>query len=227
MDVKGNHIIDQELDLELDCQPPCCYTALRKDLDLRGAKTVVDLGAHAGSLSLIAARSGAELILAFEPVWFGDLIRNIRSNDLDNTILPFPVPIIRELEPTRVRFGRPGNNGTVSMYSRPDGDLPQIMTWGIPLWEILKLVPHIDYLKVDIEGAEYELFGEDEFTFKLGSRVGFLDLEIHEPVGSQNYMRKNLARLAPCWREHTSMHTGLRDLMSDIMGPDNIRFRGV
>ncbi len=136
---------------------------------------VMDVGAHIGSASLLAACRGAK-VYAYEPMAenFAILQKNIAENKLD--ITPFQMGV--GIRGTRVlRLGK--NQDCSSLYLLADGEEQvgeeQILV--VPLESALINIPQIDILKLDCEGAEWEIFPEIEAG--LHSKINMIVGEIH------------------------------------------------
>jgi len=148
---------------------------------------VLDIGAHIGGVSLYAAKHGASRVYAFEPAPqnYTLLCLNILANSMEGIIIPFPAAIGRLSRgepafPMTFRALRAGGNS--GMYSlQYKEDLPtagQVLVMDFE--ELLSRFPRIDYLKVDIEGGEYEIFDRSSSRLaQLLRRVVYLNLELH------------------------------------------------
>lgn len=158
---------------------------------------VVDIGANTGCVSLAAAAKGAQLVLAFEPeAWaYERLVKNVIRNRLTGIILPINAAVVSGIDghaivPIRTLHcsadGKVfGNGGQCGL--RYDADIPisnfargMTLRHAGRLAEWLSCRNHINYLKIDIEGYEFDLLRPDgPGQAFLGSSVEFLDLEIH------------------------------------------------
>jgi len=139
---------------------------------------VVDIGAHVGSLSLLAAKKGATRVLAYEanPMTFKMLMDLIKENKFESIIKAKNLAVVGNADKERTLYNREGGEDPTSCLINRWGDGSQeIRVKCINFKEILK--EKIDYLKLDIEGVEYELFAE--LTKEDLSQVRFLDLEVH------------------------------------------------
>lgn len=142
--------------------------------------TVIDLGAHQGSFSLLAAKKGARRVFAFEPDPgnFRILLDNIADNGFSGLI--FPIPLAIGPATGEAQLSRAEADGQIS-YMFDAAKYPPYITVPIFPFEALGLLlspgGQIDYLKIDTEGAEFT-FLTPEYDLILDS-TGFLDLEIH------------------------------------------------
>jgi len=162
---------------------------------------VIDVGAHIGSFAIYAASLGAKVI-AFEPatVNFDLLLRNIELNgyDKDHQDEPhlrgagrFPRYSIKTQKAGIMAFGgeqtlyiRQGNFGGCSFYAK--GILSEAVET-IPLgWIFDDLeTPRCDFLKIDCEGAEYDIWE----GFPYFDRVKRIALEYHRDPVRQEIMQ--------------------------------------
>jgi FkbM family methyltransferase len=142
--------------------------------------TVVDIGAHIGSLSLMAADRGAKQIVAVEPMSenFKNLIANINDNYFLDVITPINAMIVADASWERKLYCPMGAGGCCGMIVNQAGsfEIPPLIAFKYFLSEF----KHIDYLKIDIEGGEFEIFDQSQELEQLLMRVRFLDLEIHK-----------------------------------------------
>jgi len=141
-------------------------------------ETVLDIGAHVGVFTLKAIELGAKKVYAIEPTLdsYKKLINNIIDNNLGGKIIPLPFAITNKDYEVRIikHNGLPGQN---SLYYKTG---VEFLTSTISFTTLLKLVGHIDYCKIDIEGAEWEIFNfEDEELSGLIKNIGFLEIELH------------------------------------------------
>jgi FkbM family methyltransferase len=134
---------------------------------------VLDVGAYHGDLAIEADKLGGDLIVAVEAgfVNYWELLEIISTNG--NRIIPMYACVVKEIEHGRKFFER---GPTSSFYIEAEEfTLPP----QIPFVQLLGLFDHVDYLKIDIENTEHEIFdGSDRLRDAL-RMVRFLDLEIH------------------------------------------------
>ena len=140
--------------------------------------TVVDVGANVGILSLYAVSRGAARVYAYEPnaQSFAHLQRNIQQNRLDSVILPHRVAVT----------GRGGDVVKFPVESSAYGAiLPDDTTAGFELVPTTSLehimrdnhLDRVHLLKLDCEGAEYEIVGQT--PGEVWDRVDAVRLEYH------------------------------------------------
>jgi FkbM family methyltransferase len=172
-------------------------TCLERDYErdfipIRNGWTVLDVGAGLGDFSVCTARQCPDsLVYAFEPLpeSFQLLLENVEQNALGN-IRPFRLAVTGKTGSVALSTaaGVPEQARTVSVGAgRPDA-----LVDAITLDEAFERfgIGHCDFLKIDCEGAEYEmLFGTSEATLRRVSRIA---LEYHEGVAG--YGPTDLAR---------------------------------
>lgn len=142
-------------------------------------KTVVDIGAHVGCFSLYAAKLGAERVFAFEacPRNYYRLVENIVRNDMQGIIIPINMAAYREKYQT-IPMQKAGMNDGQYGVMNPDANN---VGFDVPTFDgdlIYCIAKDIDYMKIDIEGAEYD-FLTNSAMYSVLSNVNFLELELH------------------------------------------------
>ncbi len=149
--------------------------------------TVVDIGANVGFFTCRAATAAKHTrVVAVEPVsaYLAVLRRNVERNGLQNVrILPFAVS------------GTSGGKVTICVWYTPSGEpkthrpiLPDAKretetVTGMTLGDIFEAahVDHCNLLKIDVEGAEYELF--EGVSPETWARIERVVMETHEVPG--------------------------------------------
>lgn len=137
--------------------------------------TVVDIGANVGAFSVLAAKAGAKRVLAFEPEHgnYDRLLRNVEANRVRG------VECLRQAitdGATESVFltGSGGGARTVMTSSLPHGEAPTTT-----LRRVLSTIGGAEFLKMDIEGGEYEAFAA--CPVELLAHVVAIALEFHGP----------------------------------------------
>jgi|SRR3989344_2536866 len=162
---------------------------------LHRPKTIIDIGAYVGDFSIMAAKlfPGSN-IYAFEPApdSYHCLLVNILANSVTN-INPFSIAVTDKNG--QQQLFDPGPGGQRSLNPTPKSSKPfkvqtQTLSW---IFNSLK-ISTCDLLKMDSEGAEYEiLFSTPPDIFKKIKRIA---LEFHDrPFGDHNGLIELLSRL--------------------------------
>lgn len=128
----------------------------------------VDVGANIGYFSMLAARQKAKKVLAIEPIptTFDFLTKNIRHNNFGDIIKAFNVALGSEEGISKCVSSRGPKNHIEYEVDNIHAGLPVIearVTTLDNLQKNEKQTERIDFIKVDIEGYEYE--------FLMGARV--------------------------------------------------------
>lgn len=141
---------------------------------------VVDIGAHIGYFTYAAVAKGAKQVFAFEPTPcnFKNLVLNVTDDNLLGKVIPIPLALGGEF--TTMPIGRAGrNNGQHGLLLQQRFNGPNVARV-IPLRALAQMLPErIDYMKIDIEGAEFLAFDDVDATRDLMARVGYLEMELH------------------------------------------------
>lgn len=166
---------------------------LRRDYSRSGqvfrqGSTVVDVGANIGCFSLLAAQAVGQSgrVIAIEPEenTFRQLVRNIELNGL------------RNITPLKAAIGGRERTGTIhvdtnklftSLFKEVDGRLIEGEQQSTPMTTLQNLfrqqaIEDCDYLKLDCEGAEYEII--EAMSPELAQRVQQITMEVHDIPGA-------------------------------------------
>lgn len=161
-------------------------------------KTVVDVGAHIGSFSIVAASKGkAQNVYAIEPDFnnFYLLKKNIKLNKFGKIIHPINVALSDKngLEPLHYLKGL--NSGQRSLVYNTDVftkiDYVPTITFKT-LMSIIEDTP--DCLKMDIEAAEFKVLMKEE-NIDLLKRFTFIDIDIHSPANTDYFDENTVSGL--------------------------------
>lgn len=136
-------------------------------------RCVVDVGANIGVFSFFSIASGAKVVYAFEPnaSTFSKLVNNIRRAQTD-TIIPLNVAV-SDVSGGLVSITDFNESGHNSIYEKTGN---QVLT--ISLKDFLaNLQEQNIFLKVDCEGAEYDIF--KDLSVEDVKNVSTLVIEIH------------------------------------------------
>lgn len=148
----------------------------------------IDIGAHVGTVSVRARKSGFNTLYCYEPCL--DNFTKLKQNIL----YPSPEDGDVEIHLLNMAVGLPGNceftvfgindcnSGMRSGLYRNNQNRIKISTVpSISLCEVLQSHSAIQFLKVDTEGSEYDIFRPSPELEVSLSKVAYLDLEIHPP----------------------------------------------
>jgi FkbM family methyltransferase len=181
---------------------------LRSDPLPRGA-VVVDIGANLGMFSLhVAADHGAARVYAFEPFpeSYALLKRNAEHNHLD-AIVPIPLAIAGESGTRELHMQ--GRHGVHSLYGT-SGEAVRIecitLADAFARWNIQRC----DFLKLDCEGAEYEILLSAPAD--VYARIHRIALEYHDWITDHHHdelvRRLTAEGFAVTTRDHEASRTG-------------------
>ena len=134
---------------------------------------VVDIGANIGAFSLLASRQ-AKVVYAVEPVRsnFEMLRHNVELNRLDNVII-YPLALADHNGTARIR-----DSGVMSsMYFGTEGAVELVPTVTLETFFRDNSIEEVDYLKMDCEGAEWDILLST--PPEVLSRIRHLELEFH------------------------------------------------
>lgn len=148
---------------------------------------VFDIGANNGFFTVYAglkARSGR--IIAFEPV--KELFEKIRANIKLNKLTNVSVENVAVSNKNTFEkfFISKEHNGFHSMFRRNDSD-EQIEVKNLKLenYCLEKNIDHIDFLKLDCEGAEYDIILN--LTIGFISKIKRISLEYHDNITNHKH----------------------------------------
>lgn len=155
--------------------------------DCKAFKTVVDLGANIGAFSLFAAsRMPKATVYSFEPgnIAYGLLRKNICKNHFQERIIAFQEAVAAE-NGERLFMMSEVSSSRCSLFADPflktseDHAVVVKVRGFADLFDSLG-ISFCDYLKVDCEGAEFEMFRAA--TPDVLSRIGYIGMEYHEKL---------------------------------------------
>ncbi len=148
--------------------------------DWSRCKTVIDVGANIGTLSLFAASKAHDArVLAFEPDPDTNKVLqdNVDQNGLQHRVTVSTLGMASKAE-TRTFYVTPRCSWFGTLY-RPEGESREVTIHTTTLADTFQKhgIDRCDFLKLDCEGAEYEiLYGLEK---GLLARIDFIALEHH------------------------------------------------
>ena len=151
-------------------------------------KTVVDVGAHIGSFSILAAMNGARRILAYEAGAenFALLVQNcaaLPAVECRHAAVWRSDTVEPVLEWREAANRENTGGGTVlecdSIAGEPARAGPGSPVAAIALDDVIERAGTVDLLKIDAEGSEYPIL----LTSRRLGRVGVIVGEYHELIG--------------------------------------------
>jgi FkbM family methyltransferase len=141
--------------------------------------TVVDVGANTGILSLYAISKGAAHVFAYEPnnESFAHLEHNIQRNGLTSRIHPQRVAVTGAGEGS-VKFPVGSSAYNAILPADAEGAFEWVPTTSLERIVRDNQLERVDLLKLDCEGAEYEIISQA--PAEIWERVDTVRLEYHQ-----------------------------------------------
>jgi FkbM family methyltransferase len=151
--------------------------------------TLVDVGANIGVFSLYAASRKAGRVYAYEPntQTYACLMRNITDNHLEQTIHPYQFAVSSSAGDT-VKFPVQPSVYNAIITGDTAAEFERVMTTSLPAILDEHHLDRVDLLKLDCEGAEYDIVFDapDE----MWARIDRIRLEYHN--GRVDELRSHL-----------------------------------
>lgn len=135
---------------------------------------VLDVGANAGGVGLYAIAQGFQQCILVEPLNCDRLRLNVERNGMTRncTVVPYAV-WDKDGEQLQLL-----ERGDVGIVAGPEGGGISVPT--IAFSTLLGICPEIDYLKIDVEGSEFQFLGPHHlYPDLLHRKVRFIDIEFH------------------------------------------------
>lgn len=147
------------------------------DIPFADGDTVLDVGAQVGLVSLYLAKKHPGIhIIAYEPVPanYERLIRNLEKNGVRN-VTTVNKAVTGDGRPLTLAVNLKSNSGGASAFTTPNGQ-ETITVESVTLSDILSRHDQIKLLKLDVEGAEYEIL--ESLNGDLG-KIEYIRGEFH------------------------------------------------
>ena len=155
---------------------------------LKPADTVIDVGANIGCFTLLAARavgaSGRVIALEPEKHTFRQLQRNIELSEMSNITA---LRVALGADECTVNLHYNGRALFSSLYNTIDGhsiqgDVQEVRMTTLEALMAKEGVERCHYLKLDCEGAEYDIVGS--LSLEVAECIEQITMEIHEVPGA-------------------------------------------
>jgi len=163
----------------------------RRNLNKIGKKPmIVDIGGNIGSFSVFISRLIKDArVFVFEPFPdnFKILKKNIEINHLQDRIEPFQLGVAKSKSKRKLFLGKLGN-ATHSLFEKSE---KSIIIKTVSLQDILKEIKFCDFLKIDCEGAEYEIILNT--NKKVLDNIKIISMEYHkngDPIKIIKHLKK-------------------------------------
>lgn len=176
------------------------FTVTWLEESLRGGGVLYDIGANVGGYSLIgAAQSDAVRVVAFEPAYknYAALCDNIVVNGFDARIVPVPLSLGRQTRLATFRHRRLIVGGAQHDSRAESGALdwqPEYEQPGLvaALDDVVRWfgLPSPTHAKVDVDGAEGEVFEGAVETLAAGTLRGILVELADDPEAITSLLRE-------------------------------------
>lgn len=168
-----------------------CYTR-SAGLEIKENDTVIDLGANIGIFTILAgikARQGRVIALEPENQNYQFLCDNILSNSFSN-IEPHQLAISRINGLVDLYVGNPGNNTILIKHQGKLARNETLKVEGVSMNGLIAKfhLDEINFLKIDVEGAEFQIFEDDSWLAKVQK----IAMEVHPDAGDPSMIRRKL-----------------------------------
>ena len=139
---------------------------------VRNGDTVIDVGGHLGTFTRFAIDRGAALVVAFEPepTNLACLRKTFQDEIRQKKVLVVPAAAWNKKEELRFEVAEPDANTGMGRID----DSGRLVVQGVTIDETVEELelPRVDFIKMDIEGAErYALEGAGKILAQHGPRM--------------------------------------------------------
>lgn len=151
---------------------------------IRKAAAIIDIGAHIGTFELFARTLNETApIYCYEPLPdnYDVLKANIKENHLKN-VFPSQQAVAGTVGQMQLHLSSNNHNNSLQTpYSSATETTLQVQTTTLERIFHKHRIPHCDLLKIDCEGAEYEIF--ENTPTEIFAKIGAIFMEYHEHFG--------------------------------------------
>lgn len=179
---------------------------LREKYKPNEGDVIIDLGAHIGKYAIrggsLVGKEGKILAVEVEPNSYDLMCKNIQLNHFEDRIVPLNIAISNKNGKIPF-FVSEGRSNVSSMYTKWD---KQIEVDAITIDELIRTekLGKIDWVQMDMEGAEYEAIEGASNAIKSGIVENFIiethtkkNFELIPPLLTQQYNIEIFARTGP------------------------------
>lgn len=178
------------------------------DCFVRENDVVLDVGANIGTFTAYAALKGASKIYAFEP-------EEKNFECLKHNVPPwaklFPMGIAPEHgEYTFFVDKNPGGHSFIDGWSTRTGEKRKIQCMSIPSFFKQEKIERIDFMKMDVEGAEMDIF--ESLSLEYFRKIGIIIFELHVFMFPRDRIINLLKYLEKFYRLRIKRQVGVSNL---------------
>jgi len=160
--------------------------------DLKG-RICIDVGAHLGIVSMVLAKMGG-IVHAYEPhpINYQNTLKHIKINDLTTKILPFNEAIWDNsgIEPLRIDDEYPRSSDSHTMFEPESERRIYVKTITPELLFRRTKEKKIGYLKLNCEGAEYQILKYLVKNPSILERIEKIMVEVHPTYMKKNHLKE-------------------------------------
>lgn len=169
-----------------------CYTS-KGGFDIRADRVIVDIGANVGIFTILAALTAKKArVICLEPEQrnYQFLCDNLSANSITNAE-PARLAMAREEGITSLHVRNRGSGSILNKNdTRSNSTVQLVQTVSMSSMMLRYAIDKIDMLKMDIEGAEFQVFEKDDWL--NGTRK--LAIEVHPDSGDPGIIIQKLKR---------------------------------
>jgi FkbM family methyltransferase len=168
-----------------------------------------EIGAHSGTVSMVCAKKYGCKVFAYEPspLNYRLLIENIRINQLEHLIFPYPLAITGDGRSIRMQESLT-NSGASNIYGNERHPLIESVSLKDAISAIRKEGEFIQVILMDCEGTEFELLK----NVKLLKGIPVFRGEFHQQYGDGNVdgLLERIKTVIPNSKPYLQKHVGIQ-----------------
>ena len=143
-----------------------------RNVYLRDGNVILDIGANIGNHTVFFSKiCNAERVYAFEPIseTYSTLCRNLALNHIEDTVVVYNVALGNTSGKAKIKCFDPYNIGAAQVEEAHDGSI------SMKRLDDYKF-ERIDFIKIDVEGFEYDLLKGAKNTLSKFSPVIYIEI---------------------------------------------------